>query len=185
MATREESAFSGDPGERGRSEPPSSGGEAVRKPSTRIPILDGWRATSILCVLGAHLVPLGPKALQLNFVAGAMGMALFFCLSGFLIVQFLAGGMPGRRVPGPPAREDHSARLGCPRNPVPLAPIRFADGRPELPLRGELASCSDASRGRTSVVARCRDAVLCLRSTASASSSGEGVSTWFPPWPSP
>ena len=56
MATREESAFSGDPGERGRSEPPSSGGEAVRKPSTRIPILDGWRATSILCVLGAHLV---------------------------------------------------------------------------------------------------------------------------------
>ena len=94
MATREESAFSGDPGERGRSEPPSSGGEAVRKPSTRIPILDGWRATSILCVLGAHLVPLGPKALQLNFVAGAMGMALFFCLSGFLIVQFLAGGMP-------------------------------------------------------------------------------------------
>jgi peptidoglycan/LPS O-acetylase OafA/YrhL len=96
VATREESAFSGQPGERGRPEPPTSGAEAVRKPSTRIPILDGWRATSILCVLGAHLVPLGPKALQLNFLAGAMGMALFFCLSGFLIVQFLAGGMPVR-----------------------------------------------------------------------------------------
>ncbi len=60
----------------------------------RIPILDGWRATSILLVLGAHLLPLGPKVLQLNFVAGAMGMALFFTLSGFLIVQFLAQGAP-------------------------------------------------------------------------------------------
>ena len=96
MATREESAFSGEPGEQGRPEAPTSGPEAIRRPSTRIPILDGWRATSILCVLGAHLVPLSPKALQLNFVAGAMGMALFFCLSGFLIVQFLAGGMPVR-----------------------------------------------------------------------------------------
>jgi peptidoglycan/LPS O-acetylase OafA/YrhL len=39
-------------------------------------------------------VPLGPHWLQLNFVAGAAGMALFFTLSGFLITQFLAGGMP-------------------------------------------------------------------------------------------
>lgn len=62
--------------------------------SKRIPILDGWRATSILLVLGAHLLPLGPKFLQLNDTAGAMGMALFFTLSGFLIVQFLAGGAP-------------------------------------------------------------------------------------------
>lgn len=60
----------------------------------RIPILDGWRAISILLVLGAHLVPLGPHVLQLNDVAGAAGMALFFTLSGFLIVQFLAGGAP-------------------------------------------------------------------------------------------
>lgn len=62
--------------------------------SNRIPVLDGWRATSILLVLGAHLLPLGPKVLQLNETAGAMGMALFFTLSGFLIVQFLAAGTP-------------------------------------------------------------------------------------------
>jgi len=58
----------------------------------RIPVLDGWRAISILLVLGAHLLPLGPKWMQLNFAAGAMGMALFFTLSGFLIVSFLADG---------------------------------------------------------------------------------------------
>ena len=62
--------------------------------SKRIPILDGWRATSILLVLGAHLLPIGPKVLELNETAGAMGMALFFTLSGFLIVQFLAAGTP-------------------------------------------------------------------------------------------
>ena len=49
---------------------------------------------SILLVLGAHLLPLGPKVLELNETAGAMGMALFFTLSGFLIVQFLAAGTP-------------------------------------------------------------------------------------------
>lgn len=96
MATREESAFSGDPAGSNRPDPANTPAEAARKPTSRIPVLDGWRATSILCVLGAHLVPLGPKPLQLNFVAGAMGMALFFTLSGFLIVQFLAGGMPVR-----------------------------------------------------------------------------------------
>lgn len=60
----------------------------------RLPILDGWRAISILLVLGSHLLPLGPHILQLNWVAGAAGMALFFTLSGFLIVQFLAAGAP-------------------------------------------------------------------------------------------
>ena len=44
-------------------------------------------------MLGSHLLPLGPHWLQLNFVAGAAGMALFFTLSGFLITQFLAAGM--------------------------------------------------------------------------------------------
>lgn len=60
----------------------------------RIPALDGLRAASILLVLGAHLLPLGPKWLQLNATAGIMGMALFFALSGFLIVKFLAENMP-------------------------------------------------------------------------------------------
>jgi len=62
--------------------------------SRRIPVLDGWRAVSIMLVLSAHLLPLGPHRLELNWVAGAAGMALFFTLSGFLIVQFLAAGAP-------------------------------------------------------------------------------------------
>jgi peptidoglycan/LPS O-acetylase OafA/YrhL len=55
----------------------------------RIPELDGLRALSILLVLAAHLLPLGPKFLQLNAAAGAMGMSLFFALSGFLIASRL------------------------------------------------------------------------------------------------
>lgn len=51
--------------------------------------LDGLRAFSILLVLAAHMLPLGPKFLELNAAAAAMGMSLFFCLSGFLITRFL------------------------------------------------------------------------------------------------
>lgn len=60
----------------------------------RVPELDGWRATSILLVLAGHLLPLGPNALGFNNQAGLMGMSLFFSISGFLIVRFLAEGMP-------------------------------------------------------------------------------------------
>jgi peptidoglycan/LPS O-acetylase OafA/YrhL len=55
----------------------------------KLPVLDGLRATSILLVLACHLLPLGPKALRLNEMAGAMGMSLFFALSGFLITTGL------------------------------------------------------------------------------------------------
>ncbi len=55
----------------------------------KFPVLDGLRATSILLVLACHLLPLGPKALRLNETAGAMGMSLFFALSGFLITSGL------------------------------------------------------------------------------------------------
>lgn len=51
--------------------------------------LDGFRALSILAVLAAHMLPLGPKAWKLNSIAGLMGMSVFFCLSGFLITTFL------------------------------------------------------------------------------------------------
>ncbi len=54
-----------------------------------LPELDGLRAISILLVLAAHLLPLGPKWLRLNETAGAMGMSLFFALSGFLIASTL------------------------------------------------------------------------------------------------
>jgi peptidoglycan/LPS O-acetylase OafA/YrhL len=55
----------------------------------KIPALDGLRALSVLLVLACHLLPLGPKALRLNETAGAMGMSLFFALSGFLITSGL------------------------------------------------------------------------------------------------
>lgn len=51
-------------------------------------VLDGWRGISILLVLTAHLLPLGPSSFKLNSTAGPMGMALFFSLSGFLIAHF-------------------------------------------------------------------------------------------------
>jgi peptidoglycan/LPS O-acetylase OafA/YrhL len=57
--------------------------------TVRLKALDGWRGISILCVLAAHLLPLGPKSWQLNSAIGPLGMALFFTLSGFLITRFL------------------------------------------------------------------------------------------------
>jgi peptidoglycan/LPS O-acetylase OafA/YrhL len=57
--------------------------------SERLPLLDGLRAISILLVLAGHMLPLGPKVLQLNSSAAAMGMSLFFALSGFLIASGL------------------------------------------------------------------------------------------------
>ena len=54
-----------------------------------IPILDGWRALSILMVMAGHLLPIGPARWELNGAVAASGMALFFTLSGFLITRFL------------------------------------------------------------------------------------------------
>src|ERR1700730_1120869 len=62
---------------------------SLTRSDDKFPILDGLRAISILLVLAAHLLPLGPKVLQLNETAGAMGMSLFFALSGFLITSTL------------------------------------------------------------------------------------------------
>lgn len=59
-----------------------------------IPVVHGWRAVSILLVLACHWLPMPLKALLLNHTAGAAGMAIFFTLSGFLIVSFLAAGAP-------------------------------------------------------------------------------------------
>jgi len=57
--------------------------------SGRYHVLDGWRGISILLVLAGHLLPIGPKFMQLNATSASMGMALFFTLSGFLITNFL------------------------------------------------------------------------------------------------
>ena len=61
----------------------------MQQSDKHIPILDGWRALSILCVIAGHWFPLGPSEWQFNSAVAAAGMALFFCLSGFLITQFL------------------------------------------------------------------------------------------------
>jgi peptidoglycan/LPS O-acetylase OafA/YrhL len=55
----------------------------------RFPALDGWRAISILLVLAGHLFPLGPKRFAMNESIAALGMAIFFTLSGFLITTTL------------------------------------------------------------------------------------------------
>jgi peptidoglycan/LPS O-acetylase OafA/YrhL len=55
----------------------------------RLDVLDGWRGISILLVLATHLMPVGPKAWDLNSTTGLMGMSIFFTLSGFLITSFL------------------------------------------------------------------------------------------------
>jgi len=62
---------------------------AQRADASHIGVMDGVRACSILLVLAGHLLPLGPKALQLNQFATLGGMALFFTLSGFLITRLL------------------------------------------------------------------------------------------------
>src|SRR6185312_2514363 len=67
-------------------------GELKNKSEQRarsLPALDGLRAISICLVLATHLLPLGPKPLQLNWTTGAMGMSLFFILSGYLIIRTL------------------------------------------------------------------------------------------------
>lgn len=64
--------------------------------TAQISELDGWRATSILCVLAGHWIPLGPHSWGLNAATAATGMALFFSLSGFLITRVL---LAGERVP--------------------------------------------------------------------------------------
>ena len=56
---------------------------------SRLQLLDGWRGISISLVLAGHLLPLGPKSLQINPTATAAGMAMFFILSGFLITSLL------------------------------------------------------------------------------------------------
>jgi peptidoglycan/LPS O-acetylase OafA/YrhL len=63
--------------------------EITRTTSDHYQVLDGWRGLSILFVLAAHLLPLGPKYWRLNETAGPLGMCLFFTLSGFLITNFL------------------------------------------------------------------------------------------------
>ncbi len=55
----------------------------------RLAVLDGWRAISILAVMAGHMLPLGPHRWDGNDMVARFGMAVFFALSGFLIVSIL------------------------------------------------------------------------------------------------
>lgn len=60
----------------------------------RLPSLDGWRAVSILLVLGAHTVhlpdfPPAGEALIRRFFDGHLGVRFFFVISGFLITWLM------------------------------------------------------------------------------------------------
>jgi peptidoglycan/LPS O-acetylase OafA/YrhL len=55
----------------------------------RIPVLDGWRGISILLVLVGHMLPLGPKWMELNSAVSTAGLSVFFFLSGFLVASML------------------------------------------------------------------------------------------------
>jgi peptidoglycan/LPS O-acetylase OafA/YrhL len=62
--------------------------------SARLPSLDGWRAVSILLVLGAHTVHLADfppqgEAVVRRFFDGHLGVRFFFVLSGFLITWLM------------------------------------------------------------------------------------------------
>lgn len=68
---------------------PPAGVAKPRLSGDHFPVLDGWRGLSILAVLAAHMLPLGPRRWDLNVSAGLVGMSLFFTLSGFLITLTL------------------------------------------------------------------------------------------------
>jgi peptidoglycan/LPS O-acetylase OafA/YrhL len=72
------------------------GGTKTHAGEHRFAMLDGWRALSILLVLAGHLFPIAVPHVPLNAAVAAMGMVLFFILSGFLITRFLA--QPGADV---------------------------------------------------------------------------------------
>lgn len=66
----------------------------VKKISDRLPSLDGWRAISILMVLGSHCqLAVGfPEGLSTLFVwlfDGSLGVRMFFVISGFLITWLM------------------------------------------------------------------------------------------------
>jgi peptidoglycan/LPS O-acetylase OafA/YrhL len=102
-----------------------------RSKMTRLPMLDGWRGISILAVLACHLLPLGPKRLELNGAAGLLGMALFFTLSGFLITTTLI--------------HDPSVRNFIVRRVCRIVPLVWLYTLIVLPLSGAAIGCYPAT----------------------------------------
>ena len=130
------------------------------RPSKRIPILDGWRATSILLVLGAHLLPLGPKVLQLNDTAGAMGMALVLHPLRISDRPVPGGGRSAGAFRHEAAREDRAAFVGGNGDPSAVAQLRSHDDCSKLPVRREPPAGHASGGWRASLVALRGDAIL-------------------------
>ena len=134
----------------------------------RLDALDGWRGVSILLILACHLLPLGPKSLQLNDMAGPMGMAIFFTLSGFLITRFLLHRPIVKRLPDSTLLPNRPARLaghaGC------LADDRWHSGRLRFQpaVSFQSASTAPSRRRGPSVESVRRNAVLYWHRTARA-----------------
>jgi peptidoglycan/LPS O-acetylase OafA/YrhL len=71
-----------------------------------IPILDGWRAVAIILVLMFHgLLHVNPngnghlqKLIDLSGRTGALGVLVFFCISGYLITQRLVAESRGTGI---------------------------------------------------------------------------------------
>ncbi len=69
---------------------------AIAPSPPRLPSLDGWRALSIILVLGMHCVftqgfPPEFRAAFGWLFDGNLGVRIFFCISGFLITHLLLG----------------------------------------------------------------------------------------------
>lgn len=66
------------------------------KPSSQLPSLDGWRAVSIILVLGEHCTravgfPTAQIAVVRQIFDGNLGVRFFFVISGFLITWLMVG----------------------------------------------------------------------------------------------
>lgn len=59
-----------------------------REAGARLPSLDGWRAISILMVLGAHCEFVGHQPI-FSWFDGSLGVLFFFVISGFLITWLM------------------------------------------------------------------------------------------------
>ena len=78
------------PAARPNSAQPDSAQPAAARPAfAHLGVLDGWRGISIVCVLAAHLLPLGPARFHFNASVANFGMVMFFTLSGYLITSTL------------------------------------------------------------------------------------------------
>jgi peptidoglycan/LPS O-acetylase OafA/YrhL len=119
--------------------PALAGHQGPADATDRLRPLDGWRGISILAVMAAHMLPVGPKEWQGNGAAGTLGMCLFFTLSGFLITSMLLRHMGLRAF---------FIRRGCRILPLALAYATIVLAIQGLGLAGGLFFPEGGDHGR-------------------------------------